>query len=522
MTARNLAAGAAALMVSSLVWMGIGEAGSAPAGARAQGTGAGAGAMDVDGHGADCYAPGGLGPELMDRIRRVEGRLLTRVRFTNYELPGMTLRERMARYRVPALSVAVVDGGELAWACAYGRRVADGGPVSVQTLFHAKSVSKPIAAAAALRLVDAGALTLDEPVGPMLEGWTVPDNEHTRAVPPTVRHILSHTAGFTRSGVDSYPPGEPLPTLIESLSGLPPATAEPLDVVFTPGTDQSYSGGGYGVLQLLLTERTGRGFNDLVDSLVFQPLDMDRSLFPEPLPDGLRPFAAMGHDANGRTLPGGYETLPIMAAGGLWTTTPDLARFIAGLQAARRGDGAFLDSTTIRQMMTDHADGWGLGVELERHGRLMAFRHGGSGDGFKALIVGLPGPDVGLAVLTNSDGGGAIRDELLRAVAREYDWPAYRDTVTYTLDRSVERAALRRLAGHYRWASGLTNDVALRDQGLFTRFNQGQWDRLFPLSPTRFISLNEAVYRFSLDDDGTLTLRYTDPSGTYTAVREDP
>jgi CubicO group peptidase (beta-lactamase class C family) len=313
------------------------------------------------GSGSECYAPGGLGPAVMERIRRVEGRLRTRVRFTNYELTGMSLRERMARYRVPALSVAVVDRGELAWACAYGHRVAGGDPVSIRTLFHAKSVSKPVSAAVALRLVDTGLLALDEPVGPLLEGWAVPDNEYTRAEAPTLRHILSHTAGFTRSGVDSYEPAEPLPSLLESLAGLPPASTDPLDVVFTPGTEHSYSGGGYGVLQLLLTEQTGRGFDPLVDSLVFRPLGMAHSVFPQPLPDTLGPFAAMGHDAEGRPLPGGFETLPIMAAGGLWTTAADLALFIAALQASWHGNAAFLDHATIREMMTEQNAGWGLG-----------------------------------------------------------------------------------------------------------------------------------------------------------------
>lgn len=472
--------------------------------------------------GATCYGPDGLSPTVLERIRRVESRLRTRVRFTNYELPGMALGERMARYRVPALSVAVIDGGELVWACAYGRRVAGGSPVSVRTLFHAKSLSKPISAAAALRLVDGGELALDDPVAPLLRGWSLPDNEYTRAAPPTVRHILSHTAGFTRSGVDSYTPEEPLPTLVQSLSGLPPSTEDPVDVVFTPGTDHRYSGGGYGVLQLLLTERAGRSFDALVDSLVFRPLGMERSLFPQPFPAALRPFAAMGHDGDGEPLPGGYETLPIMAAGGLWTTAPDLARFVAALQAAWRGDSRFLDRTTIREMMKEHADGWGLGLQLEHHDGTLAFRHTGSGDGFKALLIGFLGPDVGLVVLANSDGGGAIREEILRAVAEEYQWPAYREVVTHTLDRAVSLDDMRRLEGLYRWSSGLTNDVVYRDQALYTRFNQGQWDRLFPLSPTEFISLGEVTYRFTRGEDGTLTLHYMDATGTYTAVREDP
>jgi hypothetical protein len=87
---------------------------------------------------------------------------------------------------------------------------------------------------------------------------------------------------------------------------------------------------------------------------------------------------------------------------------------------------------------------------------------------------------------------------------------------------SISDAAMRDLQGSYRWASGLTNDVVYRDGGLYTRFNQGQWDRLFPLSATDFISLDEITYRFTRSADGTVSLLYIDPSGTYRAVRQDP
>lgn len=462
----------------------------------------------------------GAAASALIRAQHVLAELRPVVRFTNAGLPPMGLEDRMVRYRVPGLAVTVIDGGRPAWTCVAGvKRAGRAGPVTRETLFHVKSVSKPVSAVAALRLVESEALALDEPLSTRLVSYRIPRNEHTRAAEPTLRHLLSHAAGFTRGGVDSYEPGEPLPTLKESLEGRPPADAEPLDIDFTPGTHSRYSGGGYGVLQALLQDVTGRAFPDVVDSLVLVPLGMSHSLFPQPLPPLLEPFSADGHFADGTALPGGYETLPIMAGGGLWSTAPDLARFVVAVSAAWNGESdALLGRELARDMLTRQADGRGLGFEVEEAGGSFLFYHGGSGDGFKALIVGLPGEGAGAVILLNGDGGGELRYELLRAIAEEYDWPAYRETASYALAMDVGEEDLRRFEGPYVWNSGIPSEVKLRDGALYERFNEGQWTRLFPLSATEFVSLMDVRYRFLPGLAGSYTLEMTHETGIYYAI----
>lgn len=454
------------------------------------------------------------------RARRALTGLRPVVRFTNAALPPMSLEDRMARYRVPGVAVAVIDGGRPVWTCVAGvKRAGRADPVTRETLFGVKSVSKPVSAVAALRLVESGALSLDEPLSTRLVSYRIPRNEHTRATEPTLRHLLRHAAGFTRGGVDSYEPGEPLPTLEESLEGRPPADVEPLDVDFTPGTRSRYSGGGYGVLQALLQDVAGRAFPDVVDSLVLTHLGMRHSLFPQPLPPLLEPFSADGHFSDGTALPGGYEVLPILAAGGLWSTAPDLARFVVAVSGAWSGESdAFLDHELAREMLTRQAGGRGLGFEVEESGGALVFHHGGSGDGFKALFVGLPAEGAGAVILANGDGGGELRYELLRAIADEYDWPAYRETASHTLATDVGEEDLRRFEGTYVWNSGIASKVELRDGALHERFDEGEWTRLFPLSPTDFVSLMDVRYRFLPGLAGSYTLEMTDETGTYYAI----
>ncbi len=108
------------------------------------------------------------------------------------------LAERMAVLNVPGLSVAVLKDGKIVWAQGYG--VLEAGkptPVDTETIFQAASISKPISAIAALRLVEQKKLALAQPINDFLVSWRVPDNRLTERQPVTLRHIMSHSAGFT-------------------------------------------------------------------------------------------------------------------------------------------------------------------------------------------------------------------------------------------------------------------------------------------------------------------------------------
>src|SRR5215467_15808341 len=94
---------------------------------------------------------------------------------------------RMTALHIPGVSVAVIDGGKIAWARGYGVTAENGKPVDADTLFQAASISKHVAAIVALHLVDEGKLSLDEDVNHKLRAWKVPENEFTRTEKVTLR-----------------------------------------------------------------------------------------------------------------------------------------------------------------------------------------------------------------------------------------------------------------------------------------------------------------------------------------------
>jgi CubicO group peptidase (beta-lactamase class C family) len=337
-----------------------------------------------------------------------------------------TLAGRMAHEHIPGVSVAVVQDGRIAWARGFGVQEAGGrDAVTPHTLFQAASISKVIAATMTLRLADAGKVDMDADVNRALRSWKVPENELTAAQKVTLRRILSHTAGLTVHGFSGYRPDSALPSLVDVLDGRAPAANQPVRVTSVPGAATSYSGGGIVIEQLLLTDVTGRAFPELARDLVLDPLGMRDSTFEQPLPPQLASRAARGHDPDGALIPGGWAIGPEMAAGWLWTSAADLVKWAIAIDAARAGmPGAILSRRLATQMLTPQKDLYGLGPVLDGSGRAFNFGHGGNNPGYTTQVIYFPETHQGAAILVNRVGADQLIDELTRAIAEEYDWPA--------------------------------------------------------------------------------------------------
>lgn len=362
--------------------------------------------------------------------------------FTNNRQPESTtkLLDRMQFYKVPGVSIAVINGGKLEWAEGYGvLEVGGNRPVTTDTLFQACSISKPIAAMAAVYLVQQGQLDLDEDVNQKLVSWKIPENEFTRDKKVTLRRLLTHTAGLTVSGFRGYASNEQVPTLHQILDGVEPANSVPIRVDTIPGTQWRYSGGGFTVLQQLLIDVTGNPFPEIMQDLVLQKLEMKQSTYQQPLPINLRAQATCGHEENGGKVNGDCFTYPELAAAGLWTTPSDLARLAIELQKSKAGESnRVLSADMTNQMLSSQMEDFpiemvsqrygreiknqGLGFRLEGEGRSARFSHHGGNVGYRCFIVAYRDAGQGAVVMTNSDNGSELIQEIIRNIAKEYSW----------------------------------------------------------------------------------------------------
>ena len=274
---------------------------------------------------------------------------------------------RMKERQISGVALAVIKDGKIVREQAYGfRDEAHTLPVTPATLFQAASVSKPIAALAALHLVEQGRVSLDEDINSKLRSWHIPENRFTKDHPVTLRLILCHGAGLTGSFFPGYAVGAPIPSLPEILDGQPPANTPPVRVDQVPGSQWRYSGGGYLVMQQMIIDVTGKSFADYTEGAVLKPLGMSSSTFVQPLPESWARRAATGYaDAPRRPVDGRWHVMPELAAGGLWTTAGDLARFLIAIQHSVAGiSNPVISQSMTRQMLTKQEGDSGLGFML--------------------------------------------------------------------------------------------------------------------------------------------------------------
>ena len=425
-----------------------------------------------------------------ERIERVLGGLRGPVEVVGRPPVRWTLAERMAHHKVPGVSIAIIEGGRVAWARGIGvKEAGKTDSVAPTTLFQAASISKPVAATAMLRLVESSMLELDTDVNQYLTSWKVPDNQFTTTEKVTLRRIASHSAGLTVHGFPGYTTTDAVPTVVQVLDGAKPANTAPVRVDVIPGTIERYSGGGTTVMQQVLTDVTGKSFPTLMQQLVLGPVGMTSSTYEQPLPASRATEAARAHDRAGGVVTGGWHVYPEMAAAGLWTTPTDLAKWALAIADARAGRATnLLSQTTVTQMLTRQKGQIGLGPFIEGAGRTFRFGHGGANAGFHSDLLIYPELGVGAAVMTNGDGGPLLIREIMNALAAEYEWPerAPKRVNIVTLD-SAKTAGL---VGEYRLklGPGLPVQVQLETGRLMWRNQQfPPATELLPESDARFV-----------------------------------
>jgi CubicO group peptidase (beta-lactamase class C family) len=446
----------------------------------------------------------------------------------------------MARRQIAGLSLAIVHEGRIVEARAYGTTTRNGKTaVTPRTLFQAGSISKPVAALGALRLVDSGKLSLDEDVNGKLISWRVPDNEFTTRERVTLRRLLSHMAGLTVNGFPGYEVPARVPSVPDILDGKGNTPAVRVDAV--PGSIQRYSGGGYTVVQQLVADVSGESFDKYMNDKILGPLGMANSTFRQPLSTELARRAATGYLVDRSEVAGRWHVYPEMAAAGLWTTPTDLAKYIIGVQQALAGKSDVLSSALVRQMLTDQKNGMGLGPAVEGSGPGLRFSHNGRVRGFDALLIGYGESGDGLVMMINGNDnsvliqGNCCQNRIVNLVARKYKWRDYPVEFAETItpgDRAP--AAAQAVAGRYEFQNPVMMALGEKDGRLYTYLDGLPDEEFVYAADGRFVSTEGAVsFKPARNAGGDVdAIEWVRPNATvrriprigplFSAIRESP
>ncbi len=308
---------------------------------------------------------------------------------------------------VAGLSAAIAVDGRLAWTGGFGyanlQHRVEAGPEMVSRV---GSISKPVAAVAAMALWDRGLLDLDAPIAAYLPDYPA-DNARI-----TLRQLMTHTAGVRHYNGDEFMSNVPYPDVMAPMEVF---WADSL--LFEPGTAYSYTTYGWTVVSAVTDAADpARSWVEILDDEVLDPLGLT-VMQPEWSQRVIPDHAAFYY----RDTTGVYYNAPQVdlsnkwAGGGLVSTTADMVNFALGVL-----DGDVLSDSARAEMWRrqtpEDAPGYGLGWFVDALDGHRAISHGGGSVGATAMLLMLPEDGVVVAILGNTGnvGHGGIAAEVAR------------------------------------------------------------------------------------------------------------
>ena len=295
---------------------------------------------------------------------------------------------------VPSVSIAIVEGGKLAYVRAYGQaQLSPALDATPAMQYSIGSISKQFTAAAIMLLVEQGKLSLDDPIAKFLPGLT-------RANEVTVRMVLSHTSGYQDYWPEDYVMTSMLaPTNAQHI--LDVWAHKPLD--FDPGTRWQYSNTNYVIAGRIVEQLSGDNLLHFLTTHIFTPLGMnsvlntDAARLPAGDPIGYQRYAL------GPSRPAPKEGAGWMFAAGELAMPPgDLAKWnISIMNQSLLKPSSYAEMFKPVLLKDDTNSGYGLGFFIRNNGGTIVYEHSGEVSGFVSENFVYPQQKIAITVLTN-------------------------------------------------------------------------------------------------------------------------
>jgi CubicO group peptidase (beta-lactamase class C family) len=456
----------------------------------------------------------------------------------------------MKQTGVPGVSFGLLQGGRVVWEGGAGvRQLGKPAAVDARTRFMVASNTKAMVTLMLARLVDQGKLRWDDPVATLWPTFRLGSDETTRKV--LVKHLICACTGMPRQDVEwllEYAPMTP-GKVMDLLATMEPTSG--FGELFQYSNTMASAAGYLGAHMAYPDRDLGAGYDAAMQRLVFDPLGMRDTTHDFDLAE--RGNAAVPHspdiDNRPRLAPARVNraVVPMRPAGGVWSTTHDMLKYVAmELAQGRLPGGAQLLSMEVllarRAPQVAAGDGvtYGMGLMVDTEYGTPVVHHGGDMIGFHSDMMWLPEHDVGAVILTNGDPGWIIRSVFRRKLLEvlfdgrpEADEAMAARAKAFFDDRLGTRKLLKvpadpqaaaSLAPHYHHAA--IGDVTVRRGGSATVFDFGEWrsevaSKANPDGTTSMVTIAPGVdgFEFVMGREGgqrTLTLR--DGQHTYVMV----
>ncbi len=330
-----------------------------------------------------------------------------------YESLAAAVQGEGSRWNVPGIAVGILHQGEIRTTAAGFANLATRQPMTDDTISQIGSISKVFTATLAMVLVEEGRLDLDEPVLTYVPDLPLADESARSTI--TLRHLLSHTAGFEGDRFIDYGRGDDaLAKAIAAFGTLRQWTV--------PGDLWSYSNAGYYLTSRIIEVVSGNPFETVFRERLVEPLGLDTAFFFAE--DVITRPHAIGHYLKRREeghLPAHGYSFPrhVNGTGGVVTSTRELLRFARLHLHDGEIDGArmlpFAATQAMREPVTEAGDyhrHYGLGWCVHDYPEFRTISHGGATRGFRANLTVIPDREFAIAILTNGEAGSRAIQEI--------------------------------------------------------------------------------------------------------------
>ena len=268
---------------------------------------------------------------------------------------GPQIKEMMQVHKLSGLSMAILENDKIIWSDSYG--VKENGKeqkITKETAFSTASISKAVTATVCLLLQEQGKIDIDKPVRKYLKRWKLPNSSFLQKTDLTIRHLLSHTGGVSHGGYADFYGEDTVPDIVQVLNGvLLPNHDKGIEILFEPGTEAKYSGGGYVIVQMAIEDILGRPFQSIVKEMIFDSLQMEHSTMLQPNQKDFPTDVAKVHDVSQNVIRTGLPICPQLGPSGMWSSAKDLAKFALEMQKALNNKNTKVISPAVAKALTE-------------------------------------------------------------------------------------------------------------------------------------------------------------------------
>ena len=429
------------------------------------------------------------------------------------------VEDSMKQLGIPGASIALIDGGKIIFEGGFGvKELGKPDRVDENTLFMAASNTKGMTTLLLSELVDEKKLRWDQPVVEVYPDFKLGDADTTKHV--LVKNLICACTGLPRQDLEwifEFKHATPASSL--ALLGTMQPTSK-FGEVFQYSNVMAAAAGYIGAHLVYPGRELGAAYDAAMQDRIFQPLGMKSTTFDMTRALHGNHASPYGDDWDGKpslaSMDFNYAIMPHRPAGGAWTTSHDLIRYVQlEINKGKLPGGKPLvseDNLLARRIpqVPLGEDAWyGMGLEVDKTWGVTVVHHGGSLAGYKSDILLLPDAGIGAVILTNADNGGMMLRPFMRRLleivfdgkpeaAGDVASAAARHKADFAKERErlvipADPAQVNALASHY--VSKELGDINVTIGNGVTTFDFGEW---------------KSTVASRKNDDGTISFVTTD------------